>query len=177
MNNRALNKLMPSFNEPLEMIRACHDRIRIHCHSLERLGTYLEFIGCNESAQRASGDIIRFFDIAVRHHFADEEQSLLPVLLEIGKKARVPLDKAMGALQSDHLELNQTWSGLRANLQKISTGQFMHLDFLEISHLNKKYHDCLIQEETRILPFAQHYLHRRQLDELRAAMIARRAIR
>src|SRR5512142_197066 len=78
--NSFLNTTLPSFDDPLAMLYACHDRIEAHCATLEKLVEYLPLHGCNSAARQAAANILRYFDTAGPNHHADEERDLFPLL-------------------------------------------------------------------------------------------------
>src|SRR5215472_17762851 len=71
-----------SFEAPLEMLAACHDRMRDRCATLLRLRPHVAAKGADAAASSAARSVIRYFDSAARDHHADEEQDLFPALLE-----------------------------------------------------------------------------------------------
>ena len=71
-----------SFEVPLEMLAACHQRIVQQCDTLNRLLPHLAAHGADLQAQQAAQAVLRYFDQAAVDHHADEEQDLFPALLE-----------------------------------------------------------------------------------------------
>src|SRR4029079_7581625 len=69
------------FDDPLSVLRACHERIRRELAALDRLRLPLPENGCDAEARTMALDVLRYFDTAVPTHDADEEQSLFPRLL------------------------------------------------------------------------------------------------
>jgi len=72
-------KPAPGFDDPLGLLRACHERILGHCDTLERLESHLRQHGADQDAQEARQSILttlnfyRLSDILVN-------QSALPSL-------------------------------------------------------------------------------------------------
>ena len=71
------------FDQPFEMLDACHDRVRRSLDLLRRLRDYLRGHGhgCDDSARQAARDVLRYFDIAAPLHHEDEELHVFPPLL------------------------------------------------------------------------------------------------
>src|SRR5690625_2513814 len=67
---------------PLEMLLACHHRIRHFCDQLQRLDQHTAQGKDTQQAQQAAASIRRFFNIAAVDHHEDEEEDLFPALLE-----------------------------------------------------------------------------------------------
>ncbi len=74
------------FDQPFEMLDACHDRVRRSLDLLRRLRDYLRGHGhgCDDSARQAARDVLRYFDIAAPLHHEDEEMHVFPPLLDNG---------------------------------------------------------------------------------------------
>ena len=68
----------PTFDDPLEMLHACHGRILGQCDTLKKLTAYLPVHGCDQQARQAAQNILRFFDSAGHFHHQDEEENLFP---------------------------------------------------------------------------------------------------
>ncbi len=54
----------PSFDHPLEMLHACHDKILRQCDTLKKLAAHLPGNGCDQQARQAAQGILRYFDSA-----------------------------------------------------------------------------------------------------------------
>ena len=67
-----------SFEAPLEMLAACHGRIRTQCSTLLRVRSHLEKAGADRAARDAARGIIRYFDTAARHHHEDVQSERYP---------------------------------------------------------------------------------------------------
>jgi hypothetical protein len=64
----------PSFDEPLEMLAACHERIEDKLKVLERLAPHLEKSGCDPEAKSAAHAVLRYFDTSGVWHHQDEDE-------------------------------------------------------------------------------------------------------
>ncbi|WP_230370020.1 hypothetical protein [Paludibacterium denitrificans] len=60
------NTAAVSFEQPLEMLLACHDKIRRFCDQLDKLPGYVAQHGVDEAAKNTIDGAIRYFDVA-RH--------------------------------------------------------------------------------------------------------------
>jgi hemerythrin-like domain-containing protein len=107
------------FDQPFEMLLACHQRVQRMLQLLERLGDHLCEIGADDAARQAAQDICRYFDLAGPAHHEDEERHLFPVLLAQADAATTELVKQ---LQYDHLTMVQDWEVVRADLQTVAQG-------------------------------------------------------
>src|SRR5689334_1951600 len=70
----------PGFDEPLEMLAACHERIEAQLRTLEKLVEHLSqncaangaAHGADNSARDAAARVMRYFDTAGVEHHRDE---------------------------------------------------------------------------------------------------------
>jgi len=106
----------PGFDDPLEMLQACHGRITAQCDTLQRLVAHLQMQGNDEQAGQAARAILRYFDTAGQHHHQDEEQDLFPALLASGDpSAAAYIERLLG----EHTQMNNAWRALRPLLRAI----------------------------------------------------------
>jgi hemerythrin-like domain-containing protein len=105
------------FDQPFEMLLACHQRVQRMLQLLERLGDHLCDLGVDDAARQAAQDICRYFDLAGPAHHEDEERHLFPVLL-----AQADAAELVEQLQNDHLTMVQDWAVVRADLQYVAQG-------------------------------------------------------
>lgn len=171
-----LNKPAPSFDEPIEMLRACHERIAAQCATLEKLTAYLPAHGADVQAQQAAANIMRYFDVAGPHHHADEEQDLFPMLIEVGRTQRSIATEWIATLLDEHRTLEAEWVRVREVLADIAGGHARPLERLRVAGFVYAYRSHIAREETHIFPFAEACLSPQQLAELSAAMVARRSV-
>ena len=75
-----IKKPGPSFDEPLEMLAACHERIEEQLATLERMAAHLQRKGCDAEAKAAAQSVLRYFDTAGALHHQDEDHDLFPLL-------------------------------------------------------------------------------------------------
>ena len=111
--------LAPTFEQPLHMLQACHERVLRMCTLLERLQAHAATHGADEQARQAARDILRYFDIAGPHHHEDEERHLFPRMLASGDARQVEL---ADTLHQQHLAMAELWQKLRAELELLEGG-------------------------------------------------------
>ncbi|HWH74814.1 MAG TPA: hemerythrin domain-containing protein [Methylibium sp.] len=108
------------FDQPFEMLRACHERVERMLGLLERLERHLATAGCDDAARQAAQDVMRYFDLAGPAHHEDEEQHVLPLLAADPD----PALRALAArLRQEHLCMAQQWRDLRTDLAGVVDGQ------------------------------------------------------
>lgn len=107
------------FDEPFEMLEACHERVHRMLDLLERLRSHLRTKGGDEQAQQAARDVMRYFDQAAPQHHKDEELHVFPPLLAQGDPATVQI---VQGLQADHLRMEAAWTDARKVLDAVAQG-------------------------------------------------------
>src|SRR4051794_27833306 len=98
----------PDFDHPLELLAACHERIADRIDTLERLIAHLPEHGCDEQAQQAAANVIRYFDSAGEHHHEDEERDLFPAIERASGENRDALT-LIARLREDHTKMRALW--------------------------------------------------------------------
>lgn len=119
-NHSLLPSRAPDFNQPLELLKACHEKIRFHLDLLIRLCEYLKNNPVDTDALETAKQIHRYFSSSAKLHHEDEDENLFPVLLskpDIPAKARDLINQ----LQQEHISLNKQWQVF----EKILANQFL----------------------------------------------------
>jgi hemerythrin-like domain-containing protein len=106
------------FDEPFEMLHACHERVLRMLGLLSRLAEHLHAQGADGPARQAAGDVMRYFDLAAPAHHEDEERHVLPRLRAAGAAQAALADE----LHAEHLQMTAAWQDLRGDLQRIADG-------------------------------------------------------
>jgi len=173
MNTLLTGAVAPGFDDPLEMLLACHGRIQAQCHTLHRLEDHLITHGNDEQAQQAARAILRYFDTAGRHHHDDEEQDLFPALLATGDPTAQGL---VAQLLAEHQKMDAAWQRLRPLLLDIAEAGSGQLDAAAAAHFSELYAQHIALENGSLLPLASRLLTAVQLGLLGRSMAARRGV-
>ncbi len=163
----------PGFEDPLEMLQACHGRIQAQCETLHRLVAHLQAHGNDAQASQAARAILRYFDTAGRHHHQDEERDLFPRLLATCDPAAAEL---VARLVHEHKEMDAAWHRLRPLLVEIAEDQSDRLDAEVSAHFSRLYARHIALENNSLLPLAGSLLNAEQLQSLGRSMAARRGV-
>ena len=168
------------FEVPLEMLAACHGRVQQHCELLQRLLAHVRQHGADAQARDAAQRVLRYFDTAARDHHADEEQDLLPALLEaMAGSDAVCIRDMIRRIGSEHRALEQRWASLRETLLAWQRGEQVEPDEArgrEFSEFIDAYAAHMAYEEAEVMPMASRLLADDQLDAIGKAMRERRGI-
>lgn len=167
----------PSFDAPLEMLAACHQRMQRQCDTLRRLVPHVAEHGCDAQAREAATAVMRYFDKAALDHHADEEQDLFPALLEaMAGSDAVCLRELTGALAQQHRELHAQWHALRNVLARVAAGEAAALDAQAVDGFIATNEQHLQREEAELLPMAARLIDDAALRRIGSAMRLRRGI-
>ena len=166
------------FDHPLEMLVACHARVRRNCRLIERIAEHLEDEGVDEEVITAAGSVLRYFDVAGRDHHRDEEEDLFPALREAASPAERPgVNALLTRLLADHQDLEALWSQVRAQLVELSAGRRAVLEPSLAAALSRAYDDHIVEEEGVLLPLARRLLPDEILARVGGAMARRRGVK
>lgn len=166
------------FEVPLEMLSACHGRVERQCQTMLRLVPHFAANGPDQAAREAAQNIMRYFDTSAKHHHADEEEDLFPMLLrEVQGPDLARLHTLIDTLLAQHRELEQAWSQVRWKLEGIWLGMKPELTLAEVERMVELYRAHIAIEEEQLLPLAARLLGDTQLDVVGRAMRLRRGIK
>jgi pyridoxamine 5'-phosphate oxidase len=172
-----LKKPGPSFDEPLEMLAACHERIEAQLATLERLGPHLETHGCDAEARSAAQAVLRYFDTGGTLHHQDEDEDLFPLLRHrAAAQGRAEIAAAIDELEREHETMDSQWERLRQRLLAIVEGE-ARLDSEEVTRFAWLYRRHMDREGAAVLPFARETLETPERAALGERMAARRNIK
>jgi hemerythrin-like domain-containing protein len=108
----------PAAEEPLELLLACHARLRHFSELSLVLATRQDLP--REDAADASTRLVRYFRLALPLHEADEEKTVAPALL--ATPARALVEDALGAMTAQHAELHEVLASLLPAWEQLETG-------------------------------------------------------
>jgi hemerythrin-like domain-containing protein len=163
------------FDEPMEMLHACHDRVRRSLELLRRIGERLTQGRVDADVHRAAADVLRYFDQAAPNHHEDEEQHIFPLVLRHTDDARVRA--AVVKLQEDHLVMESQWARLRTPLVALAAGRAQGFGAAQIeaaARFRALYQDHARNEETLVFPAAAALLDEAALRAMGEEMAGRR---
>lgn len=175
--NQSLFPAAPGFDQPLAVLKHCHDRIRKQLSTLKKLQAHLPVAGADPEAQQASHAILRYFNDAAPLHHADEEDDLLPQLEATaqGEDAAL-LASLLPQVLQEHREMETLWRTLDAQLSAISRGLSSTLSEADAGRFAMLYDAHMQREETQIAPMAMKLFSAEQMTRLGDAMRVRRGI-
>ena len=161
----------PSWADPIEMLYACHGRVKNFCRQLRILPDYLEKNGVNRAVKNDVQQILNYFNIAAPLHHDDEEKDFFPALINVAPQAQVDVDE----LEYQHIKLHENWTALSAQLTALIQETSATVD----SHLIAQFiagYDVHIALEEPLFEMGKQLIPAEQLEAMGKIMAARRKI-
>lgn len=167
----------PGFDQPLAVLKHCHDKIRRQLSTLEKLPPHLTTYGADADAQQAANAIRRYFNQAAPLHHEDEEIDLLPMLEATAREEDAQLLAGLlPAILKEHVQMQQLWLSLDAQLESIAAGTAATLAGDEVRQFCDMYAQHMLTEESHVAPMAKRLFSEAQMSKLGDAMQQRRGI-
>jgi pyridoxamine 5'-phosphate oxidase len=167
----------PGFDQPIAVLRHCHDRIRKQLHTMQKLVEHLPTSGADIEAQQAASAVIRYFENAAGKHHEDEEQDLMPMLQACAREADADLlNSLIPGLLREHAQMESDWKRLHGQLTSIAEGSSTALSADDVSRFTALYTAHMEKEESHIAPMAKRLFDDAQMARLGEAMRLRRNI-
>lgn len=163
------------FEQPFEMLAACHERVQRSLDLLGRLAVYIADKGHDAQSRSAASDVLRYFDLAAPLHHQDEELHVFPLLLKLGDAT---LRDTLLRLQADHRQMETLWAEVRVGLLRwqepactdgVNAGQRA-----AIERFRGIYEDHIKAEESVVFPAARAAMSEATLEAMGREMQARR---
>jgi len=167
----------PGFDQPLAVLKHCHDKIRKQLTTLQNLLDYLPQHGATPEAKQAASAVLQYFAKAAHLHHADEEQNLMPML----QACALDLDALLLArlvpeMMDQHLQMDRAWEAIKLQLAAIVDGSASTLASAAVEQFARAYLAHMAKEETHLATMAMRLFSPQQMVQLGAAMLARRSV-
>jgi pyridoxamine 5'-phosphate oxidase len=178
MNLNVLHDSAPGFDQPIAVLKHCHDRIRKQLATMEKLVPHLAAKGADAAAQQAAQAVLKYFSQAAPLHHEDEEQDLIPMLQQNAHDAdAATLQELVPVVLDEHRQMEGLWQGLHAQLKGIADGgSDAVLWGQDVRHFAELYRQHMEREEGVIAPMAKRLFNTEQMARLGAAMQRRRGL-
>jgi hemerythrin-like domain-containing protein len=167
----------PGFDQPFEMLQACHGKIRSMLDLVARLCDHIARHGNDAQARTAAQDVMRYFDVAGPQHHLDEERHVVPRLEASGDEKLVQLAQR---LRREHRQMELQWAAARPILSAIAQGQLASLRNEQqqtLASFSALYADHIAAEEGQAFPAAMARLGAGDLSAMSQDMMSRRGVR
>ena len=160
-----------SWNEPIEMLYACHGKVKRFCRQLTILPDYLAKNGCNQAVKNDVQQILNYFNQSAPLHHDDEEKDFFPLLVKYVPEAQKNIDE----LERQHVTLHDNWAKLSEQLQALLKDERENIDVALINHFVSSYDKHIALEEP-LFELGKQHLSESELREIGDIMSARRRV-
>jgi pyridoxamine 5'-phosphate oxidase len=175
--NDFLPDTAPGFDQPVAVLKHCHNRIRKQLGTLERLLAHLPEHGADEAARQAATAVLKYFEKAAHLHHEDEEQDLIPMLRAVAQGEDAATLQALApVILQDHKEMDALWQDLHEQLSHIADGSAAVLSTSAVQRFSQRYSSHMEREESTMAPMALRLFSPAQMTQLGEAMQRRRGI-
>ena len=148
---------LPGFDSPIELLLACHEKVRRFAGLCSRLEQHAARHGADDEARAAAASVLRYFQLAAPLHHADEEEDLVPALRELGDAS---LTASIDELDAEHEYLGELWCCVQPWLEAMSLGT-RHPAPPELEAFSTLYPEHALREEREVYPAAVRLPHDR----------------
>lgn len=167
---------LPGFDQPIAILKHCHDEIQQQIASMKKLASHLVQHGATFEAQQTARALLKYFDRVAPLHHEDEEQNLMPMLQAVAEGDDAVLLRTMvPEIQADHREIDLAWNALKLQLDDIGNGIFTELSSDKVAHFAEAYQAHMTKEEMQLVPMARRIFSAAQMTQLGEAMQRRRS--
>jgi len=175
--NTSLFDTAPDFDQPVAVLKHCHDRIRKQLKTMEQLaGPAIDQAGA-DIVRQAAAAVLRYFEKAAPQHHEDEERDLLPMLAATARDADAALLTELSPqVLREHHEMEAVWQRLQPQLAALAEGRPGTLSSTDVEEYSALYLGHMDKEENHIAPMAKRLFSADQMRTLGNAMRTRRGI-
>lgn len=175
--NPSLFDTAPDFDQPVAVLKHCHDRIRKQLNTMLQLAGPSATTASAGEVQQAAAAVLRYFEKAAPQHHEDEEHDLLPMLADTARDADAALlSRLTPEVLEEHRQMEGLWQRLRPRLAAIAAGEAATMDGGDAEEFSALYLAHMEKEESHIAPMAKRLFSPQQMQRLGNAMRTRRGI-
>ncbi|MCF7521223.1 hemerythrin domain-containing protein [Neisseria sp. ZJ106] len=158
-----------TFAEPIEMLYACHGKVRRFCRQVGMLSAYLEENGCNDVVLQSIRSIRQYFDVAAPLHHQDEENDFFPLLLRYAPQAQEGVDE----LLRQHAALHDNWQAVAAEFERLEHDRSYRPSEKVLARFVGSY-DVHLGIEEPLFELGKQFVPQEELAKIGERMAARR---
>lgn len=158
-----------SWDTPIEMLYACHSKVKMFCRQLKILPRYLSEGGNVEAIKKDVQQILNYFNLAAPLHHDDEEKDFFPTLLKYYPQAQNNIQQ----LEQQHQVLHQNWARLSTQLTALLDGQIENVENELINQFILGYDNHIVIEEP-LFELGKQHIPQTELSAIGKIMANRR---
>ena len=172
MTENRLTDDLPGFDDPLALLRACHEKILAHCDLLQGLVAHMVEAGPDNEARGSAEKITRYFSTSAELHHRDEEEDLFPRL----NRQSLKIAELVQVLKKEHGQLETLWGTLSPELKRLPAAGFSEDFTRAVGDFCSLYQQHIERENMEFLPLAANSLSQQELAEIGESMAKRRGV-
>ncbi|HET7731026.1 MAG TPA: hemerythrin domain-containing protein [Usitatibacter sp.] len=163
------------YDRPLDILDACHRRMRDESAALAWLCLYVEEHGVDDHAAHTARSIVNFFETVVAAHHCDEEYDVYPLVQRFCPSTELNAVRSLVArLRADHRKLDALWADMRLRLRQLAAGDRGALTPDAASAFADACRHHVALEEGEMMPLVRRVLDPRMVSRLGGSMSRRR---
>jgi pyridoxamine 5'-phosphate oxidase len=167
----------PDFDQPIAVLKHCHDKIRKQLATMQKLLPHLAEFGADFDAKQGASAVLKYFDEAAPKHHADEEEDLLPMLQSVATADDAQtLNRLLPEILQEHQQMDALWDSIAKQLRTLVAGDSSELSANLVQRFAELYGAHMEKEEGHIAPMAKRLFSDEQMSKLGCAMKQRRGI-
>jgi hemerythrin-like domain-containing protein len=170
MSDTGLPERLPGFDDPVGLLRACHEKMLNHCKMLTDL---IDRDSLDAAARETARNINRYFSHSAPLHHRDEEEDLFPRI----NRQSLKIAELVQTLKKEHEALDALWSNMAPELKQLPENGFSSLFKQAAREYSTLCEQHIARENRELLPLARNSLSRQVLLEIGEKMAARRGVR
>ena len=165
-----LPETLPGFDDPIGLLRACHEKMLAHC---ELLTVLVAREALDDEARQAARNISRYFSNSVPLHHRDEEEDLLPHI----NRQSLKIAELVQTLKKEHQTLDTLWNRIAPELKKLPADGFSEAFRNAATEFSTLCRQHIEKENRELLPLISNSLSEQTLAEIGESMAARRGVK
>lgn len=158
-----------TFAQPIDMLYACHDKVRRFCSQVNMLPDYIAENGRNDVVLQATRQISQYFNVAAPLHHEDEEENFFPLLLQYAPQAQESIDE----LLRQHESLHANWSAVAEEFARLKKDADYQLNTEVLQRFTAGY-DMHLGIEEPLFEMGKTFIPKEKLTEIGEIMARRR---
>jgi len=169
-SDTGLPENLPGFDDPIGLLRACHEKMLTHCDLLAALANREDL---DNEARETARNLSRYFSQHAPLHHRDEEEDLFPRI----NRQTLRIAELVHTLKKEHETLDTLWNNIAPELKKFPAAGFSEAfkqSTMEFSTLCRQH---IALENRELLPLASNSLSHQALTEIGESMAARRGVK
>jgi hemerythrin-like domain-containing protein len=170
MSDTGLPEKLPGFDDPIGLLRACHEKMLAHCELLTALA---DKDSLDAAARESARNINRYFSQSAPLHHRDEEEDLFPRI----NRQSLKIAELVHTLKKEHATLDALWNRITPELKQLPEDGFSSAIKQAAKEFSTLCAQHIARENREMLPLATNSLSQQALMEIGESMAKRRGVK